>query len=51
MNSPKIFSEINMNFLSYDLGTFDQRIVCIHVAKLNITEIIIPIKEIGEAVF
>lgn len=38
-----------MNFLSYDLGTFDQGIIYIHLVKLNITEII-PIKQIGEAV-
>lgn len=51
MNSPKIFSEIDMNFVSYDLGTFNQRIIYIQVVKLNITETIISIKEIGEVVF
>lgn len=40
-----------MNLLSYDLGTFDQNIIYIHVVKLNIIEIIIPIKQIEEAVF
>ena len=40
-----------MSFLSYNLGTFDQSIIYIHIVKVNITEIIIPIKQIGEAVF
>ena len=51
MNCPKIFSKIHMNFLSNYVGTLGQIIIYIHVIKLNITEVIIQIKQIWEAIF